>query len=87
MTPALDALLSDWKSKQTDAKELRTVTILPGKSNPAEFEIILKMSVRVIDMAIRNSLGIKKDSNPGSVYRSGYNRPDCIEGKHRSAQS
>jgi hypothetical protein len=60
MTPALDTLLSDWKNGQSDAKELRTVTILPSKSNPTKLEIILKMSVRVIDMAQSETVSVSR---------------------------
>jgi len=74
MTSSLDTLLSDWKSHQTDAKELRTVTILPGKSNPDTSEIVLKMSVRVIDLSQSETVSVSRknqvrdlDSNLAAV--------------------
>ncbi len=60
MSPSLNTLLSTWKTQQTDAKELRTVTIQPNKSNPGQSEIILKMSVRVIDMNQSETVSVSR---------------------------
>lgn len=60
MNSEIESFLAEWKGQQTDAKETRTVTILPVKSNPGENEIMLKMSVRVVDLTQSETVSVSR---------------------------
>lgn len=60
MNSEIESFLAEWKGQQTDAKETRSVTILPVKSNPGENEIMLKMSVRVVDLTQSETVSVTR---------------------------
>ncbi|HRI80313.1 MAG TPA: hypothetical protein PLR06_12335 [Cyclobacteriaceae bacterium] len=60
MKPDLEEQIHAWKKIQSSHKEVRSVTSDSGNSGNEEFELILKMSVRVVEMAQSETVSVTR---------------------------
>lgn len=72
MNADLETRITDWKKIQSSHKEVRSVTTEKSKSNDGEFELSLKMSVRVVDMSQSENVSmIRKIRTTGQSLTGG----------------